>query len=54
MIVASIATVQKGIRSGKTLEQIQKAGLADELEPFSHEYVTTDRWIGMIYAAVTK
>lgn len=54
MIVASVSTVKKGIRSGKTLEQFQKAGLASEWEPFSHGYVTTDRWIAMIYATLTK
>ncbi len=52
MIVSSISTVRKGLRAGKTLAQIQKSGLAAEWEPFSHGYVTTDRWIAMIYAAL--
>jgi len=54
MILASIATVKKGIKSGLTLEQIQKAGLAPEWEPFSHGYVTTDRWIAMVYGSLKK
>lgn len=54
MIISSVATVRKGIKAGRTLEQIQKAGLNPEWEPFSHGYVATDRWIAMIYAAVKK
>lgn len=54
MIISSVATVRKGIKAGRTLEQIQKAGLNPEWEPFSHGYVTTDRWIAMIYAALKK
>jgi glyoxylase-like metal-dependent hydrolase (beta-lactamase superfamily II) len=54
MIVSSFATVRKGTKAGRTLEQIQKAGLDPQWEPFSHGYVTTDRWIAMIYAAIRK
>jgi len=54
MIAASVDTVKKGVRTGKTLEQIQKIGLAPEWAPYSHGYVTTDRWIAMIYAAIKK
>lgn len=54
MIISSVVTVRKGIKAGRTLEQIQKAGLSPEWESFSHGYVTTDRWIAMIYAAIKK
>lgn len=54
MIVASIATVESGIKKGQTLEQIQKAGLAPEWEPFSHGYLGTDWWLGLIYKSLSK
>jgi glyoxylase-like metal-dependent hydrolase (beta-lactamase superfamily II) len=54
MIVASTAIVKKGIRSGKTLEQIQKSGLPPQWDSFSHGYVTTNRWIAMLYEALKK
>ncbi len=54
MILSSVATVKRGIKFGRTLEQIQKAGLNSEWEPFSHGYVTTDRWIAMIHAALKR
>lgn len=54
MIVSSVGTVKKGIRNGMSLERIQKAGLSPEWESFSHGYVTTDRWIAMIYSAIKK
>jgi glyoxylase-like metal-dependent hydrolase (beta-lactamase superfamily II) len=49
MILASVKTVRDGKKAGRTLEQIQKAGLPAKWEPFSHGYVTTDRWIAMVY-----
>ena len=54
MILASVATVKKGIQAGRTLEQIQQAGLARKWEPFSHGYVTTEKWIAMLYNQVKK
>lgn len=49
MILASVATVQKAIRTGRTLEQIQRAGLASEWNSFSHGYLSMERWISLIY-----
>lgn len=54
MIVASINTVRKGVRAGRTLEQIQKAGLASEWESFSHGYLSTDKWIALLYKNIKK
>ncbi|HWU43397.1 MAG TPA: hypothetical protein VN132_08165, partial [Bdellovibrio sp.] len=54
MILASIATVRKGIKAGQTLEQIQKTGLAPEWEPFSHGYLTTDGWLALVYKSLKK
>jgi cyclase len=49
MIRASIAVVRKGMKSGLSLEAIQKAGLPAEWEPFSHGYLNTDRWIALVH-----
>jgi glyoxylase-like metal-dependent hydrolase (beta-lactamase superfamily II) len=54
MIQTSIATVKQGIRSGLTLEQIQKNGLPKECEPYSHGYLSTDRWIELLYRSLKK
>jgi len=54
MIRASIATVQKGLREGRTLQEIQKRGLDPEWEPYSHGYLTTDQWISLVYASLKK
>lgn len=54
MILASIVTVRKRVKAGQTLEQIQKAGLAPEWEPFSHGYLTTDRWLALVYKNLKK
>lgn len=52
MILASVATVKRGIKSKKTLEQIKSAGLDPEWESYGRGYVTTDGWIAMIYKAL--
>lgn len=52
MILASIATVRKGLRKGLSLEEIQKKGLDPEWEPFSRGYLTTDRWLSLVYSSL--
>jgi len=52
MILASIEVVKKAKRGGKTLAQVQKAGLPSEWEPFSHGYLTTDKWLALVYKNV--
>ncbi|MGE0171864.1 MAG: MBL fold metallo-hydrolase [Oligoflexales bacterium] len=49
MIEASIDTVRRGVAKGRSLEDIQKDGLDKKWESYSHGYVSTDRWIAMIY-----
>lgn len=52
MILASVATVKKGIKTGRSLEQIQNSGLSQEWASFSHGYLTTDRWLALIYKSL--
>ena len=52
MILESTDIVKKGIKSGHTLTQIQKTGLPPNLEPFSHGFSTSDRWIELLYKSL--
>lgn len=52
MISATIVTVRTAIKRGRTLEQIQKAGMAKEWEPFSHGYRNTDQWLESVYKSL--
>jgi cyclase len=54
MIRVSMAIVRKEIRKGKSLEDIQKSGLPAEWESFSHGYLSTDRWLALVYNAIKK
>ncbi len=54
MIRASVDTVKNGIRKGRTLEEIQKSGLPAEWKSFSGGYLTTDRWLALVYKALKK
>jgi cyclase len=54
MILDSIETVQKGINAGRRLDQIQKTGLPGRWDSFSHGYLTTDRWIALLYKSLTR
>ncbi len=49
MILASKKVVQAGISRHLTLFEIQKKGLPIEWESFSHGYLTTDKWIALVY-----
>jgi glyoxylase-like metal-dependent hydrolase (beta-lactamase superfamily II) len=52
MIAASIEVVKTGIKRGMTLERLQKQGLPEKWESFSHGYRTTDQWIQSIYQSL--
>ena len=54
MIKASIVSIKNGISEGKSLEQIQKNGLDKKWESFSHGYISTDRWIALLYDNILK
>lgn len=54
MIKASLRTVRAGIKSGRSLEEIQKAGLPSNWDSYSGGYLTTDRWLALVYQALKK
>jgi hypothetical protein len=48
------AIVRNGIKANKTLDQIQKEGLPSKWLSYSHGYVTTERWLAMLYGGLKK
>ncbi len=52
MLLATRDSVKAGIKKGFTLEQIQKAGLSHDWDSFSHGYLTTDKWITLVYKSL--
>ncbi|HEV7506632.1 MAG TPA: MBL fold metallo-hydrolase [Thermoanaerobaculia bacterium] len=51
MLVETTAIVRKGKAAGKTLEQLQAAGLPDEWKSWS-SFIDTKGWIGTIYKSL--
>jgi len=51
MIVASRDTVKKAVRKHKSLADVQRAGLDKKWDEFSHGYLTTDKWLALVYNA---
>lgn len=54
MLVDSTAAVQKGIQDGKTLEQVQEAGLPEEWKDWGSGFITTKLWLSIVYECFTK
>lgn len=54
MIVASREAVQKAMAAGKSLQRIQTAGLGSDIEAFGHGYVSTARWIEVLYRDLAR
>jgi cyclase len=51
MIVASRDLVKRAIRTHKTLADVQRTGLDKKWDEFSHGYLTTDKWLALVYTA---
>jgi len=49
MIRATTALIRKEIDAGKSLEDIQKAGLPETFASWDWSFITTDRWIETIW-----
>lgn len=52
MLTATTAVVQGGMTAGKTLEQIQAAGLPEEWKEWGSGFIKTDMWIATIHASL--
>jgi cyclase len=51
MLTATTEIVRKGMEAGKTLEQLQAAGLPDQWQDWGSGFIKTDIWIATIYAS---
>jgi glyoxylase-like metal-dependent hydrolase (beta-lactamase superfamily II) len=54
MLVESMATVKAGIDAGKSLEELQKAGLGAEWKDWGSGFIPTDFWIQTVHQSLQK
>ncbi|RME39688.1 MAG: MBL fold metallo-hydrolase [Planctomycetota bacterium] len=54
MLVDSIRVVREGIRKGKTLADIQRAGMPKRWEKWGNGFIKTPRWLETVYRSLTK
>lgn len=53
MLVETVAVVRQGINAKKSLDELKKAGLAEEWKSWGSGFISTDRWIETIYTNLT-
>ena len=53
-LVKSIDVVKQNIAKGMSLEAAKKAGLPDELKPYTSDAARVERWVETVYKAYTK
>ncbi len=54
MMKSTIAIVRKGLSQGKTMEDMQAAGVLDDYQQYAGSYVGTDEWIKYVVKALTR
>lgn len=54
MMVTTTKIIRDAMAGGKTMEEIQKAGLGDEWKSWSWNFIPTDTWIEIIYSGTPK
>jgi glyoxylase-like metal-dependent hydrolase (beta-lactamase superfamily II) len=54
MLLSSSTIVQGHINDGKTLEEIQKAGLPAEWQSWSWPFISQDKWLAIVYNSLKK
>jgi glyoxylase-like metal-dependent hydrolase (beta-lactamase superfamily II) len=52
MLVESMATVKAGMDAGKSLEDLQKAGLNAEWKDWGNAFIDTNTWIQLVYESL--
>jgi cyclase len=53
MMHATVEIVRQGLDQGKTMEELQEAGVLDQYEEYAGSYVGTDGWIEYLVDALT-
>lgn len=54
MLEETRATIAKGIKAGKTIEELQKAGLGEQWAAWGGGFISTERWIATLYRSLTQ
>lgn len=54
MLVATTDHVREQMKAGKTLDDIQAAGLPSKWDSWGTGFIKTDRWIGIVYNSFSK
>jgi len=54
MLVETTNVVRAAIQAGKSLEDIQSAGLPEEYQKWSQGFINADRWVELVYKSLTK
>ena len=49
MLTETIDYVRKGMQSGKSLEDLKKAGVPDKWKSWGNGFIKTDQWVETIY-----
>ncbi len=53
MLEETMATVRSGIAAGKSLEEIQKAGLGEKWQSWGWQFINEERWIAILHRGLT-
>jgi cyclase len=54
MLGDSAFVVRSGMKAGKSLEQIQAAGLPARFDPWTKGFLSTPRWLELVYRSLEK
>jgi len=54
MLYDSAGIVRRQMQEGKTLDQIQSAGLPDRFEPWTKGFFTAPQWLELVYQSLAK
>ena len=54
MMIATTKIIRDEMKNGKSLDEIQKAGLGEEWKSWSWSFIPTERWIEIIYNGSSK
>ena len=54
MLLETIGVVRSRIKAGKTLDQVKAEGLPDKWTEWGAGFISTDRWLEIIYRSLTQ
>jgi glyoxylase-like metal-dependent hydrolase (beta-lactamase superfamily II) len=54
MLVDSLDAIQKGIKSGKSLDQLKKDGLPEKYKSWGTGFIKTEAWVQTVYNSLSK